>query len=65
MEGIFYSVQVGKKLENLCLDKFEDIFDNEFDPRADEKKKAEELKGKDQFGLDPFGDAILDEMLVS
>lgn len=54
---------VGKKLENLCLDKFEDIFDNEFDPRADEKKKAEELKAKDQFGLDPFGDTVLDEML--
>lgn len=54
---------VGKKLENLRLDKFEDIFDNEFDPRADERKKAQQSKVKDQFGLDPFGDAILDEVL--
>uniref|UniRef100_A0A0N5AEC4 PID domain-containing protein n=1 Tax=Syphacia muris TaxID=451379 RepID=A0A0N5AEC4_9BILA len=50
---------VGRKLENICLDKLEDIFDNEFDPRADEKKKVD-AKAKDEFGLDPFDDTVAD-----
>uniref|UniRef100_A0AC34Q4Z4 PID domain-containing protein n=1 Tax=Panagrolaimus sp. JU765 TaxID=591449 RepID=A0AC34Q4Z4_9BILA len=39
--------EVGKKLENLNLDKMDDVFDNDFDPRSAEKK--------DTFGLEPFG----------
>ncbi|KAM3722587.1 Cell death protein [Dirofilaria immitis] len=57
--------QVGKRLENLQLDKMEDLFDDEFDPRADEKKKAA-MGGKtekDKFGLDPFGDDFMNDVL--
>lgn len=44
----------------------EDLFDNEFDPRADERKKAVVgvEKRKDKFGLDPFGDDFMNEVLV-
>uniref|UniRef100_A0A915Q0K0 PID domain-containing protein n=1 Tax=Setaria digitata TaxID=48799 RepID=A0A915Q0K0_9BILA len=60
--------QVGRRLENLQLDKMEDLFDDEFDPRADERKKAVaaatgEKKEKDKFGLDPFGDDFMDDVL--
>lgn len=37
----------------------ESLFDDEFDPRADERKKAEERRVKDEFGLDPFGDTFM------
>ncbi|VDN20931.1 unnamed protein product [Gongylonema pulchrum] len=56
--------QVGRRLENLQLDKMEDLFDDEFDPRADERKKAAEAKNKDKFGLDPFGDDFMNDVLV-
>ncbi|EFO24136.1 hypothetical protein LOAG_04346 [Loa loa] len=57
--------QVGRRLENLQLDKMEDLFDDEFDPRADERKKivAGEKKEKDKFGLDPFGDDFMNDVL--
>ncbi|OZC06349.1 hypothetical protein X798_06659 [Onchocerca flexuosa] len=43
----------------------EDLFDDEFDPRADEKKKiaAGGKKEKDKFGLDPFGDDFMNDVL--
>lgn len=31
---------VGRRLQNLQIDKMEDLFDDEFDPRAGEKKKT-------------------------
>lgn len=43
----------------------EDLFDDEFDPRADERKKAEAAKKKDKFDLDPFGDDFMNDVLVS
>ncbi|VDK66043.1 unnamed protein product [Onchocerca ochengi] len=57
--------QVGRRLENLQLDKMEDLFDDEFDPRADERKKVAvgEKKEKDKFGLDPFGDDFMNDVL--
>lgn len=44
----------------------EDLFDDEFDPRADERKKTAvgEKKEKDKFGLDPFGDDFMNDVLV-
>lgn len=68
VDGFFsiFILKVGRKLENLELDKMEDIFDNQFDPRADErKKKLYEKTKKDKFGLDPFGDDFMNEVLVS
>lgn len=37
---------VGTKLENLRIDKMEDIFDNDFNPRAEESSPI-----KDTFGI--------------
>ena len=34
-----YQFEVGRRLENLQLDKLENVFDDNFDPRASEKKK--------------------------
>uniref|UniRef100_A0A915BKL3 PID domain-containing protein n=1 Tax=Parascaris univalens TaxID=6257 RepID=A0A915BKL3_PARUN len=55
--------KVGRKLENLQIDQMESLFDDEFDPRADERKKAEERRVKDEFGLDPFGDTFMNDDL--
>ncbi|VDM96163.1 unnamed protein product [Thelazia callipaeda] len=61
--------QVGRRLENLQLDKMENLFDDEFDPRAGERKKSTHVDGavkmdiKDKFGLDPFGDDFMNEVL--
>nr|CDP93196.1 BMA-CED-6, isoform a [Brugia malayi] len=57
--------QVGKRFENLQLDKMEDLFDDEFDPRADERKKpgVGVKKEKDKFGLDPFGNDFMNDVL--
>lgn len=48
---------MGRKLENLQLDKLEDLFDDSFDPRAGERRPATHLNGvgqRDVFGLEPF-----------
>ena len=37
---------VGRKLENLSIDKMDNVFDDSFDPRSGEKK--------DSFGQNPF-----------
>lgn len=47
--------EVGRRLENLQLDKFEDVFDDSFNPRATEKKMAKEY--------DPFGEDFLEDVL--
>ncbi|KJH48672.1 hypothetical protein DICVIV_05231 [Dictyocaulus viviparus] len=48
--------EVGRRLENLQLDNMEDVFDDEFDPRADRVSKK-------QKEYDPFGDDFLDDIL--
>uniref|UniRef100_A0A1I7WZ25 Peroxisomal biogenesis factor 19 n=1 Tax=Heterorhabditis bacteriophora TaxID=37862 RepID=A0A1I7WZ25_HETBA len=49
--------EVGRRLENLQLAKMEDVFDDSFDPRANEKSKNSSKE------YDPFGDDFLDEVL--
>ncbi|MFH4979978.1 hypothetical protein AB6A40_006687 [Gnathostoma spinigerum] len=55
--------EIGPKLENLHVDKIEDIYDDDFDPRADERKRAAEEAKKDKFGLDPFGEEFISTKL--
>ncbi|KHN86846.1 Cell death protein 6 [Toxocara canis] len=54
---------VGRKLENLQMDRLENLFDDEFDPRAHERKVTERGGVKDEFGLDPFGDALMKDVV--
>ncbi len=51
---------MGRRLENLQLDRMEDIFDDSFDPRATEKQTERQ---KDAFDLDPFGDSFLRDLM--
>ncbi|XGW18258.1 hypothetical protein V3C99_002688 [Haemonchus contortus] len=48
--------EVGRRLQNLQLDQMEDVFDDNFDPRADSKSKENKE-------YDPFGDDFLDNVL--
>ncbi|ETN71140.1 phosphotyrosine interaction domain protein [Necator americanus] len=48
--------EVGRRLQNLQLENMEDVFDDSFDPRADDKSKK-------QKEYDPFGDDFLDDIL--
>ncbi|CAD6197394.1 unnamed protein product [Caenorhabditis auriculariae] len=52
------TVDVGRRLENLRLDVFEDLFDDSFDPRAEENKR---ISSNGQY--DPFGDDFLKDVL--
>ncbi|PIO65180.1 phosphotyrosine interaction domain protein [Teladorsagia circumcincta] len=48
--------EVGRRLQNLQLDNMEDVFDDNFDPRANNKSKENKE-------YDPFGDDFLDNVL--
>ncbi|VDK49078.1 unnamed protein product [Cylicostephanus goldi] len=48
--------EVGRRLQNLDLEHMEDVFDDSFDPRANNKSK-------EQKEYDPFGDDFLDDVL--
>jgi hypothetical protein len=64
---------IGRRLENLQLDRLEDLFDDSFDPRADERRQqaladaaaAAAKRDKDLFDLDPFDTSFANDLLSS